>query len=74
MAINPMVLLKMKERMAIFQQDHPKVGPFFSMLKSRAMIEGAIYELKVTSPDGKEYVSNIRLTANDIETIRMLSK
>ncbi len=74
MAINPMALLKIKERMTIFQQDHPKVGPFFSMLKGRALIEGAVYELKVTTPDGQEYVSNIRLTQNDIETIRLLSK
>ena len=74
MAINPMALLKIKERMTIFQQDHPKVGPFFGMLKGRALIEGAVYELKVTTPDGQEYVSNIRLTQNDIETIRLLSK
>ena len=58
----------------MFNQDHPKVGPFFQVLRDRALTEGAVLELKATTPDGKEYVSNIRLTANDIETLRMLSK
>ena len=74
MAINPMAIMKIKERMNIFRQDHPKIGPFFQMLKDRALVEGTIYELKVTTPEGKEYTANIRLTANDIETIRILSK
>ena len=74
MAINPMALMKLKGRLELFQQDHPKVGPFFQMLRSRALAEGTIYELKVTTTDGQEYVSNIRLTANDIETLQMLSR
>lgn len=74
MAINPAALLRMKERMRIFKTDHPKVGPFFQMLRERALTEGTVFELKVTTPDGQEYVSNIRLTPNDIETIRLLSK
>lgn len=74
MAINPAVLLRFKERMRIFQNDHPKIRPFFHMLKEKALTEGTVFELKVTTPDGQEYVSNIRLTANDIETIRLLSK
>lgn len=72
MAINPMALMKMKERMKLFKQDHPKVGPFFKVLHDEALQEGTILELKATTPDGKDYVSNIRLNANDLETLRML--
>ncbi len=74
MAINPLALMKMKERMHIFQQEHPKVGPFFSMLREKAVSEGSVVELKVTTPEGEEYVTNIRLTANDVETIHILKK
>ncbi|MBO5520166.1 MAG: hypothetical protein J5973_00645 [Eubacterium sp.] len=74
MAINPMALMKMKERLKIFNQEHPKVGPFFQVLHERAMMEGTILELKATTPDGQEYVSNIRLTPNDVETLRTLIK
>ena len=74
MAINPLMLLKAKERLAIFQKDHPKVLPFFDMIKERTLEEGTVYELKVTTPDGHSYVTNIKLTQNDLETIQMMIK
>ena len=72
MAINPLMLLKMKNRLNIFQKDHPRVFPFFSMIKDHALEEGTVYELKVTTPDGQTYVTNIKLNENDLESIRMM--
>ena len=72
MAINPMAMLQMKERLNIFQKDHPKVFPFFNMLREKGLQEGAVYELKVTLPDGSERVMNFRMNENDIETFRLL--
>ncbi len=72
MAINPMAMLQMKERLAVFQKDHPKVFPFFNMLREQGLQEGAVYELKVTLPDGSERIMNFRMNENDIETFRLL--
>ncbi|MBO5999567.1 MAG: hypothetical protein J6P87_07745 [Lachnospiraceae bacterium] len=72
MALNPLMLLKLKDRLSIFQKDHPRVFPFFSMIKDQALEEGTVYELKVTTPDGKSYVTNIKLNENDLESIRMM--
>ena len=72
MAINPLMLLKMKNRLSIFQKDHPRVFPFFNMIKDHALEEGTVYELKVTTPDGDTYVTNIKLNENDLESIRMM--
>ncbi|MBR2123352.1 MAG: hypothetical protein IJ930_10580 [Lachnospiraceae bacterium] len=72
MAINPLMLLKMKNRLNIFQKDHPRVFPFFNMIKDHALEEGTVYELKVTTPDGQTYVTNIKLNENDLESIRMM--
>ncbi len=72
MAFNPMMLLKFRERLTLFNRDHPKVLPFLNMVKDRALDEGTIYELKVTTTDGQEYVTNIKLNQNDLESIRML--
>ncbi len=74
MAINPMALLKMKDRLAAFHQDHPKIRPFFHTLNEKALIPGTIMEMKATTPDGKVYTANFRLTENDIETIRSVIK
>ena len=72
MAINPIMLMRIRERLSLFNKDHPRVAPFFRMLGNRALMEGTVYELKVTTPDGEEHVANIKLTDNDIESIRML--
>lgn len=73
MAVNPMALLKMKDRLGVFNQDHPRVRAFFHKIKEEGLPEGSILELKITRPDGKEEVTNIRLTERDIETLRMIS-
>ena len=72
--MNPMFLIQLKERFGLFQSEHPKMLPFLRTIKEKAVAEGSVLEIKAISPDGKEYVSNIRLTANDIETIRMLTE
>lgn len=62
----------MRERLALFQQDHPKVLPFFNSIKDDGTRPGTIVELKVTSPEGRQSVMNIRLNENDVETLHML--
>lgn len=74
MAMNPMLLLKVKDRLNIFRSEHPKVAPFFRMIREEGLEPGAVLELKVTMSDGRDHVTNIRLTENDIETLKMLSR
>jgi len=71
MAINPMQLMKMKERWELFNSQHPKVAPFFAAA-GQCLQEGTIIEMKVTVPGEGDLVTNIRLTAEDMETIAML--
>ena len=72
MNLNPMMLMQLQQRIQTFQQDHPKFVPFMTAVKNNALEEGTVFAMKVTTPEGKTIESNIRLTANDIETIRMM--
>lgn len=74
MALNPLTLLKMKDRLRVFNQEHPRVRQFFHKIKEEGLPAGSVLELKVTLPDGSEQVTNIRMTEQDVETIRMLIK
>lgn len=74
MALNPLTLLKMKDRLKVFNQEHPRVRQFFHKIKEEGLPEGSVLEMKVTLPDGREQVTNIRMTEQDVETIRMLIK
>ena len=72
MAINPLELAKMRERLQIFEQEHPKLQAFVKEVGEHAVMEGTIAEIKVTTPQGKEYITNLRLTAEDMETLRLI--
>ena len=72
MAIKPMEILKLKDHLKLFRKDHPRVGSFMSAVRED-MRPGAVLELKVTSPEGKELVTNIKMNENDIETLRLLA-
>lgn len=72
--MNPKMLLQLKEHWSRFQMDHPKVVPFFHAVGEQALVEGSVFDIKVTTPDGRVLESNIRLNQNDIETLGMLMK
>jgi len=72
MAINPLELLKIRERFSIFQSQHPKALAFIQDIAANAIVEGSVIEIKVTTPDQRERVSNIRVTQDDLKTIDIL--
>ena len=72
MAASPKKILKLRERYNVFVQDHPKVMPFLQDAGTNAIRENAIIEMKVISPEGKEYKCNIRVNADDGETLELI--
>lgn len=72
MALNPMALLKLKDRLKLFREAHPRVPMFFRAIREDGLEEGTVLELKVITKDGRERVTNIRLTGEDVETLKML--
>ena len=72
MAMNPIGMMQAAGRIKIFQEQHPKALMFINSLSEKDIREGSVIELKVTNPEGKEMVSNIKLTSDDIETFKIL--
>ena len=72
--INPIKLMKMKNAWSRFAANHPKFPLFLNAIVKRGVEEGTIFEFKVTSPDGQELVTNMRLSADDIELWKELSE
>ncbi len=67
-----MDIMQLGGRLQTFNSQHPKFGAFLREAGPDAMREGSVLEMKVTSPEGQEYITNIRLTKEDIETIQMI--
>lgn len=72
MGINPMKLLQYKNAWEQFQNNHPKLPKFFEAVSREALDTGTVIEMTVTTADGKNYVSNIRLTESDVEMIKSI--
>ena len=74
MAMNPMKLLKLKDRYKLFKNDHPKLIAFGGVAAKGSLVEGSKVEIKITSPDGKAIATDFELTGNDVQTIQLLKE
>ena len=71
MAINPMKLLGLKERLDIFSREHPNVPAFLSGAASYVK-KDSVVELRITTPEGKKAAVNFQVTDDDLESLRQI--
>lgn len=57
MGINPLKLMQLKDAWMQFNRRHPKLAPFFRAIQAKALKEGTVIEMKVTTPEGKSLVA-----------------
>lgn len=74
MAFNPIKLMELKNLRDRFAQNHPKFVKFMSDLASSQIEEGTILEVTVKKPDGRTMVSNIKVTASDLEMLQAIKQ
>jgi len=63
------ILQQIKSGMDRFRANHPKFPLFLKAVSQDALVEGTLIEINVTTPDGRNYCSNVRLKADDMELI-----
>lgn len=66
------MIQKMKNAMETFRQNHPKFPLFLNAVSQDALVEGTIIEINVTTPEGKNYCTNVKLKASDLELVDTL--
>ena len=65
--------MELKSRIPVMAKQHPRVVAFFKE-NWNELQEGAVLTLNVKSTEGKEMVTNMRLSANDVEVLQLLRK
>lgn len=50
-----------------FKSRHPRFPLFIRAVAQEAVREGTIIEIKVTTEEGREYCTNVKLQAEDVE-------
>ena len=73
MNLNQLAMLqKLKSGIDRFRANHPKFPLFLKAVSQDALREGSVIEFSVTTPEGKNYCSNVRLNADDMELMETL--
>ena len=71
MAMNLQSLLQLKGLWQRFTNQHPKL-PAFLRAAQPALKEGSVLSFTITTPDGKNIESNLKITSTDLELIESL--
>lgn len=66
------MLQKLKSGMERFRTNHPKFPMFLKAVSQDGLKEGTVIEITVTTPEGKNYCSNVKLKTDDLELIEAL--
>lgn len=74
MNMNPMKLLQLQESWNRFKNNHPKFPLFVDAVTKEGIKEGTVIEITITTPEGRNYNSNLKVTADDLELIEKLKK
>ena len=72
MNMSPMALLALKSDFNKFKNNHPKFLQFAKAFTKAGIQEGTVMECKVITADGREFQTNIRVTADDLELLEKL--
>ena len=66
------LLQKVKPLVDRFRAEHPKFPLFLKAVQKDGIKEGSVLEITVTSPEGKTYTTNLKLTENDMNLLDMI--
>ncbi len=72
MGMNPMAIFKAKKSWETFCTNHPKFPAFLQAAQSAGIKEGTVFEVSMTTPEGKTLTTNVRLTASDMQAFEDL--
>lgn len=64
----------LKKNLDTFRLNHPRFQKFLEAVSKDALREGTVIEIKVTPPQGKDYITNLRLKKEDLDFLQALQQ
>ena len=74
MGMNPAQLFQFMNAWKKFTSNHPKFPKFLRAVTNDGITEGTIIEINVTTLEGKNYCSNLKITSSDLELLQQIKK
>lgn len=70
--MNPAAIMQMMNLWNRFKNNHPKFPQFMSAVYQNGVTEGTVFEINVTTADGKTISTNMKITADDMDIFNQL--
>ena len=70
--VNPASIMKLMSAKNKFEEAHPKFMAFLSLVFSRPVEEGTVFEVTITRPGEEPITANIRVQQSDIDLFNEL--
>ncbi|MCR4717725.1 MAG: hypothetical protein K5656_11165 [Lachnospiraceae bacterium] len=71
---NPNTMFQMQRMWQTFTDEHPKFPAFLQAVSATKLNPGSIIEFNITTAEGQNIASNIKLTENDVKMIEELEE
>ncbi len=72
--INFSQMMELKSLFDRLARSHPKVPAFLKAVSKEGIREGTVIEIRVTEPEGREYITNLRVNEEDLACMARLSE
>ena len=73
MNLNQLAMLqKLKSGIDRFRANHPKFPKFLKAVAAEGIKEDTLIEVNITTPEGKTYCSNLKITQSDLELFKQM--
>lgn len=67
-------LQALKKHLEVFQKNHPRFQHFLNAVSRDARKKDSVIEINVTTPEGKKYVTNLKLKKDDLDFLQALQE
>lgn len=71
-SMNPTQIFQLMGLWQKFTANHPKFPNFIKAVAAEGIKEDTIIEVNVTTPEGKTYCSNLKITKSDLELLEQM--
>lgn len=68
--MNPRKMMELARMQQEFKKNHPKVFLFLKAASEKAMQEGSIIDISVTTPAGEVLRTNMKVRTEDLELLK----
>ena len=70
--MNPTQIFQMMGAWQKFTANHPKFPKFLKAVAAEGLKEDTLIEVNITTPEGKTYCSNLKITQSDLELFKQM--